>query len=97
MAMFTMYREGPHRHLVAAQHLSAGTPILRITGVQQHTPTRYSVQAGINSHIAPPESAADLELEAAYPWCFLNHACAPTARIQVLEVIAVRKYSSGVS
>lgn len=82
------------RHILAGTAIAAGETVLNIVGVTATTASRYSVQAGPELHVAPPELAEDDPAER-YWWRFLNHSCAPNARLRGLELVALRAIAAG--
>jgi hypothetical protein len=79
-------------HLVALQAFAAGELVLRIEGELTEHPTRYSVQLGVAQHVEiPAGELGDLErVFDRYPWRFLNHSCAPSARVEGRKLLAAR-------
>ena len=86
--------DGFHR-LVASRKCAAGDTILRIDGVVQPTPSRYSVQVGADEHIERPSTVTHEEEELLYQWRFLNHSCAPNAMLIDRELRALRPIARG--
>lgn len=79
-------------HVVALQPFAAGERILSIEGALGSRPSQHSIQVDDALHVEVPASELP-HLEQvcdSYPWRFLNHSCAPSARIQGREMIAVR-------
>jgi hypothetical protein len=83
------------RRLIAAAPMAAAEIILRLDGATVAAPTRYSVQVTETTHVAPPDPNDVREMIARYPWCFMNHSCAPTAYIQNRRVIALHPLHPG--
>jgi SET domain len=86
--------DGFHR-LVAGRAFAAGDTILRIDGIPQATPSRYSVQVGPDEHIERPAEVTIEEEEARYQWRFLNHACEPNAMLVDRDLRALRPIRRG--
>ncbi len=96
--------------VVATRALCAGQLILSSTGVVTRKPTRYSIQIGENSHIDLPTDvtpeisatspadelkAMELFVQSGFAWRFLNHSCAPCAKFEGPDLIAVRDIAAG--
>ncbi len=60
-------------HVVAARAIRAGETLCRIEGEVCATPSRYSLQVGVDRHIVAPETAA---------WRYTNHSCHPNAALR---------------
>ena len=68
---------------------------MRAEGLVVGRPSRYSLQIGEHAHIAPPD-ADNAESATIRPmWCYLNHSCAPSARFDGQDLIAIRDISKG--
>jgi hypothetical protein len=79
-------------HIVALQPFAAGERILAIEGELTAQPTQYSVQVDDAAHVEIPSGElGDLErIFDRYPWRFLNHSCAPSARVEGRALLAAR-------
>jgi hypothetical protein len=86
----------PHdRHVVARQAIVRGQRVLPLHGEIVAIPSRYSVQIGAEQHLVPSPDCPDDALPARFPWCFLNHSCAPNAAVVGLTVVAIRDIAPG--
>ncbi|MBM3974251.1 MAG: SET domain-containing protein [Planctomycetes bacterium] len=70
---------GGHYAVVARRNIVPGTIVMRLDGPLADMASRYTVQVGVDQHV-------DAEVHPAhgdrYPlWRYLNHSCAPTARV----------------
>lgn len=80
--------DGRYRAL-AARAFAAGEEILRLEGEIGRTADRFSLQIGADEHLVLP-AGCDLERAIdAYPWRFLDHACAPNATIRGRSLVAL--------
>ncbi len=86
--------DGAYR-LVASRKVAAGATILRIDGIVQSYPSRYSVQVGPDEHIERPSTITAEEEERLYQWRFLNHSCAPNAALVGRDLRALRPIGRG--
>ena len=79
-------------HMVALQPFAEGERILSIEGEIVPQPSQHSIQVDEGKHVEIPEAELkDLErVFDAYPWRFLNHSCAPSARVEGRKLLAVR-------
>jgi len=79
-------------HILALQAFAPGDEILTIDGELVGRPSRFSVQVDDAQHVEiPVGECSDLErVFEAYPWRFLNHSCAPSARVEGRVLVAVR-------
>lgn len=84
-------QRGDQYAVVARRNIPAGALVMRLDGPLVDKPGRYTVQVDVDQHV-------DAEMHPAhgdrYPlWRFLNHACAPTARVvgRTLRAIAAIK------
>ena len=77
---------GTHR-LVALRAVPAGQTVLWIDGALTTVPSRYSVQVGPDTHVAPEGGANVLD---GGVWRYLNHSCEPNARVHGRELVALR-------
>lgn len=79
-------------HMVALQPFAEGERILSIEGEIVPEPSQRSIQVDEGKHVEIPEAEMkDLErVFDAYPWRFLNHSCAPSARVEGRKLLAVR-------
>jgi hypothetical protein len=77
-------RVNGHHGVLATTHHDRGATILRLEGVVVPQPSRFTIQVGVDEHLAP-DGGGDRPL-----WQFLNHSCHPNAAIQGRELIALR-------
>lgn len=79
----------------AIRRIPAGAEILSLEGELVSTPTRYSVQLGEHQHLREPTNGPTPSPDT--PWCFLNHACAPNARVDAAarRLVALRDIRRG--
>ena len=80
---------------VAREAAASGTVLFELEGRVVDRPTRYTVQIGVDQHVEAPEGASLLDHLDRFPWRFLDHSCAPNARIEGRRVIAVRAIEPG--
>ena len=83
------------RRLIAMRNIARGTHLFRITGRENATPTRYSVQVSATLHLDQDCARDELDLVRRYFWRYLDHACEPTTRVLDREVVAVRDITEG--
>ncbi|MEM7163810.1 MAG: SET domain-containing protein-lysine N-methyltransferase [Planctomycetota bacterium] len=81
-------RVDAHYRVLAAHAHLAGSLLLRLDGNVVAEPSRFSVQVGINRHIATPEGDLETALDQQM-WRFLNHSCAPNAVFRGLDLLAI--------
>ncbi len=82
--------------VVSRAPIAAGDLIVHIEGILQDRPSRYSVQVEHGMHVdVPPESRGVAAGDPGYHWQFLNHSCAPNARVVGRTVIALRPITLG--
>ena len=92
---FAVYRHEGRYALLAARPVAPGDRILELAGDVHATPTRESVQIGFGRHVdAPPHTSLEERMDR-YPYLFLNHSCAPNARIDGRYLIAVTAIATG--
>jgi hypothetical protein len=81
--------------LVVNRPVVAGEHVFTIVGEPTGTPTRYTVQVGLGTHVdVPGEYAFEAVLDQFY-WRFMNHGCAPTVMIRGREVISLKPIDFG--
>ncbi len=80
---------------VAREAAPPGTVLFELQGRVVGQPTRYTVQVGPGEHIEAPEGASLLDHLDRFLWRFLDHSCAPNARIEGRRVVAVRAIEPG--
>lgn len=85
---------GEHR-IIAANDIAPGDWLLTIDGQFVSEPCRYSVQVGVNQHIAPPAHLLREDGRDDYLWRFLNHSCNPSAIIVRRVLIAIKPFAAG--
>jgi len=90
-------KAGARRHdgqtqVQALADIAAGEVILHLEGKVLKTPTRHSIRIGIDRHV---DTAGTDPAVAANVFRFLNHSCEANARVEGLELIAVRAISAG--
>jgi hypothetical protein len=76
----------------ALTEISAGEAVLHFVGVELKTPTRHSIQIGIDRHI---DAIGTDPAVPANVFRFLNHSCEANARVEKFDLIAVRAISAG--
>lgn len=76
--------------LVVLRPVAAGEQLFRLEGRHTATPSRFSVQLGIDSHIDLPDDQSEQDILDRYFWRFLNHSCDPSAVIVDPYVVAHR-------
>lgn len=81
--------------LFATRAIGRGETVLRIQGRSQSQPTRYSIQIDEATHIECEDGLDERLLRERYPWRFLNHSCAPNARIAGRTLVAQRSIAEG--
>lgn len=84
-----------HMRVVTAEPVAAGEVILRFQGFKARRPDRHSLQIGKRTHLVAP---AELDPRAAvgeYGWRYLNHACAPSASLRGLDLVALTDLPPG--
>ncbi len=69
-------RLGDHYLVVATMDVAVGEVLLVVTGISTDRPSRETIQVGPHEHLEPPRSDPDH-----HPWRYLNHSCAPNARL----------------
>ncbi len=70
--------------LFATHAFEAGSTVMKLRGITQVYPSRYSIQVAATAHLAPPlRAVAEDRLTENYRWCFINHSCAPSTFIDV--------------
>lgn len=91
-----MVRAHGEWHILALQPFAEGEEILAIEGELVPRPSRYSVQVDDALHVEiPVAESTNLErIFEAYPWRFLNHSCAPSARVEGRVLVALRSLAA---
>lgn len=82
---------GDQYAVVARRNIAAGALVMRLDGPLVDKAGRYTVQVGVDQHVDAETHPAHGDR---YPlWRFLNHSCAPTARVvgRTLRAIAAIK------
>jgi len=74
--------------LVAAEAFAAGEAVMELEGTVVAQPSRYTLQIGRQSHLAPRADGDDL-------WRFLNHSCRPNAWVNGGRLIALAPIAAG--
>lgn len=81
--------------LVAQVPIEVGEVVFHMEGRIADRPSRYTVQVGAEEHLDPWE-AHDLTWVLDHrPYAFMNHSCAPNARIVDRDVVAHRRIERG--
>lgn len=82
--------------LYTRRPVGRGQVLLPLAGAVRPHPTRYSIQVGVDRHLAPAGDG-DADADGACLWRFLNHGCLPTARVDVVAgaVVAARDLAPG--
>jgi hypothetical protein len=83
------------RGVVAIDEIPTGEVVLVVNGVRTARPSRYSIQVGKREHIDLPEGIDPARSAVEYPWQFLNHSCAPNARLVGKTFVAARPIEAG--
>lgn len=81
--------------LFATRPIGRGETLLRIEGRIQPQPTRYSIQLDAGAHVECEDGLDEHTLRERYPWRFLNHSCAPNARIAGRTLVAQLAIAEG--
>ncbi len=84
-----------HRALLARRSFTPAEVVLRVRGNVVTTPSRYSLQVGLNEHVVPAEIPPESEFHDDFLWPFMNHSFDPSVKIVGLEVIAIREINLG--
>lgn len=88
-AVGVIWLEGQYR-AVAARLIASGERILHAVGAAVKTPSRFSLQIGLDEHLDVPAGAGVEQQMELYPWRFLNHSCSPNATFRGRDLIALR-------
>jgi len=88
-------RSGGHLGVIALRPARAGQVILCVEGLVVRRPSRHSLQIGEHAHIALPDGVDPESAPARFLWCYLNHSCAPCARFEGPDLIAVHDIVEG--
>nr|WP_294551220.1 SET domain-containing protein-lysine N-methyltransferase [uncultured Rhodopila sp.] len=83
---------GGEMRLHATSKIEGSELILKMSGQILDRPTRYSVQIGIDRHIVSRGADPGVPGNA---YRYINHSCAPNARVKHLCLIAVRTICPG--
>jgi len=83
------------RGVVAIEAIPTGEVVLVVDGITTTRPSRYSIQVGENEHVDLPADVDPARSAVDHPWQFLNHSCAPNARLVARTVIAARPIEAG--
>lgn len=81
--------------LVASAEVPTGQQLFAIDGELTRTPSRYSLQVGWDLHLDLPDGCTEQEIMDRYFWRFMNHSCAPNARVVGRQVVAARDIAPG--
>ena len=79
----------------ATRDIARGEIIMTIDGRTQSHPTRYSIQLDHGVHIEASATLPDAEMRVRHPWRFLNHCCAPNARVLGQSLLARQPIRAG--
>lgn len=79
----------------ALEPLACEQTILTFQGVVSPRPTRFSLQIGPLEHLEPAFDSDDPSGFESSSWRFLNHSCAPNARVQFPQLIAASPIGVG--
>ncbi len=83
------------RGVVAIEAIPTGEVVLVVNGARTARPSRYSIQVGEHEHIDLPADVDPVRSAEDHPWQFLNHSCAPNARLVGRTVVAARPIEAG--
>lgn len=83
------------RGVVAIEAIPTGEVVLVVRGVRTERPSRYSIQVGEHEHVDLPADVDPARSAVDHPWQFLNHSCAPNARLVGRTVVAARPIAAG--
>ncbi|MCB9831529.1 MAG: SET domain-containing protein-lysine N-methyltransferase [Planctomycetes bacterium] len=87
---FAVLRADGHYRVVATRSIAIEQVIMSFEGIMVAEPSRYSIQIGSDQHLeSPPDEAREVMFDIR-PWRFLNHSCAPNARVSGRNLIALR-------
>ena len=87
-------RNGQHQ-LIATKSASQGESLIKIEGELVATPLQYTLQIGVNSHIAPPAGMTRDDSYNRYQWRFINHSCYPNTFVRKRFLVAIRPIAAG--
>jgi hypothetical protein len=89
---FSVRRVGDQQQVHAETAIAKGERIMRVAGEDVTRPTRHSIQVGVDLHLESfGKDASDL----GSAWRYLNHSCAPNARMQGRDLVALRAIANG--
>ena len=94
MALGIARRDGEYR-VIAREPFDAGDVLLVVEGILVDNPSRYSVQVGVNLHVAPPPGLAPDDDSERYRWRYLNHSCRPNAAFRGRVLVALTSIARG--
>jgi hypothetical protein len=77
------------------EDVASGCVVIEFDGDVRPDPARYSVQVGIDEHVHPDEDAVASRDLTRFRWRFLNHACAPSCRVEGRTLVALRDLRAG--
>lgn len=83
------------RGVVASEPIPTGEVVLLVNGMTTDRPSRYSIQVGEHEHVDLPPDVDPARSAVDHPWQFLNHSCAPNARLVGRTVVAARPIGAG--
>ena len=83
--------------VIALRPIAVGEVLFRVEGVITDRPSRYSVQIDDERHIDLEPGMPLDEIQARYPWRFVDHSCDPNATLDGLEFRALRPIAAGES
>lgn len=73
-------------HVVAARAVPEGETLCRIEGEVRATPSRHSLQVGVDRHVLADDTTA---------WRYTNHSCDPNAALRGEALVALRPIVEG--
>jgi hypothetical protein len=80
-----------HCQLVATRDFEIEDHILLLEGEIVECPSRFSVQIGPGQHVEVPAEMQVKQPLDRYRWRFLNHSCAPNAKFDNRNLVAIRE------
>ena len=66
--------QSEHHFAYAASDMATGEVILYLEGIPTEIATRFSIQIGMSTQLAPTDAGPD-----ECPWIYTNHSCSPKA------------------
>ena len=70
--------------------MATGEVILYLEGIPTEIATRFSIQIGMSTHLAPTDAGPD-----ECPWIYTNHSCSPNAKVSGRNLVAIREIKAG--